>query len=57
MEFCDLSSKRLQGVQQHYKGVFKVKNVTELCTMKDYIKELVNTVVPGMAFGYFEKDG
>ena len=57
LEFCDLSSKRLQGLQQYYKGVFKVKNTADLRTMKDYVQKLVDTVVPGMTFGYFEKDG
>ena len=35
LEFYNLSSKRLQGLQQYYKGVFKVKNTANLCTMKD----------------------
>ena len=57
LEFCDLSSKHLQGLQQYYKGVFKVKNPADLRTMKDYVQKLVDNIVPGITFGYFEKDG
>ena len=57
LKFCNLSIKRLQGLQQYYKGVFKVKDVMVLCTMKDYIKILVKNTVPSMTYRYFEKNG
>lgn len=57
LKFCDLLSKGLQGLQQYYKGVFKVKDVTVLRTMKAYIKILVQNTVPSMTYGYYKNNG
>ena len=56
VEFCDLSSKRLQGLQQYCKGAYKIKDITVLRTMKDYIEILVQNKVPSMTYGYYEKN-